>query len=64
MKHNLAHHSDWIVLNNSMKLLGKWAEDDPELSRWLRPHCLRLAQDERRSVASNARKLLEQLPGS
>ena len=26
MQHNLAHHHDWIVLNNSMETLGHWAE--------------------------------------
>lgn len=61
MKGNLAHHSDWIVLNNSMKVLGKWAKNDPELARWLRPQALRLVADDRNSVASNARKLLDQL---
>lgn len=61
MKSNLAHHSDWIVLNNSMKVLGKWAKHDTELARWLQPQALRLVDDDRRSVASNARKLLDQL---
>jgi hypothetical protein len=61
MKHNLAHHGDWIVLNNSMKVLGKWARNDAELARWLQPQAARLLHDERRSVASNARKLLEQV---
>ena len=28
MQDNLAQHSDWIVLNNSMKVLGRWAEAD------------------------------------
>ena len=60
MKDNLANHSDWIVLNNSMKVLGRWATDDPELARWLQPHAHRLVDDERKSVASNARELLEQ----
>ena len=61
MQGNLKHHSDWIVLNNSMKVLGKWATTDPELAAWLRPQASRLLNDERKSVASNARKLLEQL---
>ncbi len=61
MHDNLAHHSDWIVLNNSMKVLGKWAGHDAELARRLRPHALRLADDPRKSVASNARKLLTHL---
>lgn len=58
---NLAHHSDWIVLNNSMKVLGKWAKNDPDLARWLLPHAQRLLEDSRNSVASNAQKLLAQL---
>ncbi len=61
MKNNLAHHSDWIVLNNSMKVLGTWAHSDPELARWLQPHARRLVDDDRKSVAANARKLLDQL---
>ncbi|MCC5951016.1 MAG: hypothetical protein JJU45_02860 [Acidimicrobiia bacterium] len=61
MKDNLAHHSDWIVLNNSMKVLGAWAEGDPDLARWLEPHARRLVDDERKSVASNARKLLRRI---
>lgn len=59
MQNNLATHDDWIVLNNSMKILGAWADDDEELRIWLRPHARRLAKDSRRSVASNARKLLQ-----
>ena len=61
MKDNLEHHADWIVLNNSMKVLGRWAKHDPELTRWLEPHARRLADDDRKSVASNARKLLDQI---
>ena len=63
MQHNLATHSDWIVLNNSMKVLGAWADDDAELAEWLRPHARRLERDERKSVASNARTLLQRLAG-
>jgi len=61
MKDNLAHHCDWIVLNNSMKVLGKWAKTDPELARSLQPQARRLLDDNRKSVASNARKLLEEV---
>ncbi|MDH3191038.1 MAG: hypothetical protein OEM39_10480 [Acidimicrobiia bacterium] len=61
MRDNLAHHSDWIVLNNSMKVLAKWAQNDPELARSLRPHARRLVGDVRKSVALNARKLLDQV---
>lgn len=49
MKDNLANHSDWIVLNNSMKVLGKWAKNDRELARWLKPHAHRLADDDRKT---------------
>ena len=61
MQDNLAHQSDWIVLNNSMKVLGKWAQADPGLAEWLLPHARRLAGDDRKSVAGNAGKLLDQL---
>lgn len=58
MQENLATHQDWIVLNTSMKVLGAWAGDDGALRTWLRPHARRLVHDPRRSVASNARRLL------
>ena len=61
MQGNLAQHSDWIVLNNAMKVLGKWADADAALAAWLLPHARRLATDERKSVAANARKLIERL---
>ncbi len=61
MQDNLAERSDWIVLNNSMKVLGRWAEADPGLAQWLLPHARRLTRDERKSVAANAHKLLEHL---
>ena len=64
MQANLAEHSDWIVLYNSMKVLGRWAEADPGLAEWLLPHAHRLACDERKSVAANARKLLAHLSAS
>ena len=61
---NLEQHSDWIVLNNSMKVLGRWAEADPALAEWLLPHAHRLTSDERKSVAANARKLLDHFGAS
>ena len=63
MKHNLADHDDWIVLNNSMKVLGAWADDDAGLAAWLRPQAERLAKDPRKSVVANATKLLGRLDG-
>ena len=61
MQRNLAHHDDWIVMNNTVKVLGSWSENDPGLRRWLRPHAERLAADPRKSVASNARRLLDRI---
>ena len=64
MQRNLTSHHDWIVLNNSMKVLGSWAEDDDDLRQWLTPHAQALADDPRKSVASTARKLLLRLDSS
>lgn len=61
MLENLEHHADWIVLNNSMKVLGRWADDDAGLAEQLRPHARRLAEDERRSVARSAHELMDRL---
>ena len=64
MQDNVARHDDWIVLNNSMKVLGRWGEADSGLTAWLLPHARRLARDERKSVAANARKLIDRLDAS
>ncbi|BDD00703.1 hypothetical protein [Persicobacter psychrovividus] len=61
MKNNLAHHHDWIVLNQTMDTLTKWAKKDAELSQWIRPHLERLATDKRKSVAGRAKKMMEKL---
>lgn len=61
MKRATIAHDDWVVLNNTMKVLGAWADHDDELRDWLVPHARRLAEDPRRSVASNASKLLQRL---
>ena len=58
MKGNLAHHEDWIVLNNSMQVLYEWSIDDPALADWLTPHLERLTHERRKSVAARATKLL------
>jgi hypothetical protein len=57
LKHNLATHTDWIVLNTTMQVLADWAGNDAELTRWLLPHLERLAHDRRKSVANRAKKL-------
>jgi hypothetical protein len=61
LKRNLAHHTDWIVLNQTMKTLGAWAKQDAELKAWLIPHLERLSQDGRKSVAKTASKTLATL---
>jgi hypothetical protein len=58
MKRNLMENDDWIVLNNSMKILSKWAKGDAALRAWLRPHLVRLTDEPRKSVAAQARKAL------
>lgn len=61
MKDNLAHHNDWIVLNNTMETLGTWAKKDEKLKKWIIPHLERLEKDERKSVHKRAKKILQQL---
>ena len=56
MKRNLAQHEDWIVLNQTMETLGRWAKNDMELGVWLQPHLERLRKDSRKSVANKAMK--------
>ena len=61
MKNNLASHSDWIVLNQTMDTLTKWAKEDVELKDWIVPHLERLNADERKSVSGQAKKMIEKL---
>ncbi len=61
MKRNLAHHDDWIVLNNSIETLGKWAKKEEALKEWMLPHLARLSGDGRDSVARRAEKFLKVL---
>ena len=58
MKNNLAHHDDWIVLNETIKTLALWAKKDEDLKNWMLPHLQRLAKDERKSVSKKAAKTL------
>ena len=58
MQRNLAEHDDWIVLNNTMEALFVWSAGDAGLRGWLKPHLERLSKDNRKSVASRAKKLL------
>lgn len=59
MKDNLANHNDWIVLNQTMDTLAKWAKKDVELKQWIKPHLKRLSADERKSVSGRAKKMIE-----
>ncbi len=61
MQNNLTHHTDWIVLNQSMTTLAGWAKIDQNLKKWLQPHLERLAADSRKSVAKTALKFMETL---
>jgi hypothetical protein len=61
LKKNLDESDDWIVLNETLKALGKWAKEDDTLRRWLRPYLLRFGGDPRKSVAKNANTLYKAL---
>ncbi len=61
LQKNLETHTDWIVLNNTMETLSKWAEKDLTLKEWLLPHLERLAHDPRKSVAGRAKKIKAKL---
>ena len=61
MQNNLACHSDWIVLKNSMDTLCRWAEKDAALKTWLMSHLARLAKDNRKAVSGRACKHLAAL---
>lgn len=61
MKNNLAHHGDWIVLNQTMDTLTGWSEKDTDLKTWILPHLERLSSDERKSVSGRAKKMIDQL---
>ncbi|NKC11925.1 MAG: hypothetical protein GKR94_06895 [Gammaproteobacteria bacterium] len=64
MQRNLAQHSDWIVLNNTMQTLAAWAIEDEALRQWLLPHLERLSGDSRKSVAKKAVKFAAALAKS
>ena len=61
LKTNLSNHHDWIVLNETMRTLGIWAQDDIELRAWLEPQLVRLSVEPRKSISNRAKKLLKTL---
>ncbi len=61
MKNNLANHSDWIVLCQTMDTLTKWTKNDQALENWMIPHLQRLATDGRKSVSGKATKMIKKL---
>lgn len=61
LKHNLVHHHDWIVLNETMRTLGEWAQEDKVIRDWLEPQLVRLSIEPRKSVSKRAQNLLKTL---
>ncbi|MEM9646995.1 MAG: hypothetical protein AAF969_00835 [Bacteroidota bacterium] len=59
LQNNLSNHQDWIVLNQTMETLGRWAQKDGTLAEWLEPHLARLSEDTRKSVSKKAMKTLQ-----
>lgn len=59
MMHNLAHSTDWIVLNQTMQTLAVWAKADKDLQEWLNPVLIQLTKDPHKSVATKAKRLLK-----
>lgn len=58
LKRNLEKSDDWIVLNETMRTLAIWAQNDTDLKSWFLPQLKRLAADPRKSVSKRAAKLL------
>lgn len=61
LRHNLVASNDWMVIINTLQVLGAWATQDDELRHWLMPHVLRFTADNRKSVARAAHKLRDAL---
>lgn len=61
LKNNLAHHTDWIVLNQTMVTLTRWAPMDEALKQWLLPQLERHTNDGRKSVSGRAQKMILKL---
>jgi len=57
LQKNLETYTDWIVLNNTIDTLSKWAKNDSILKEWLLPQLERLAHDPRKSVSGRAKKI-------
>lgn len=58
MKDNLDQFDDWIVINQTLETLGRWAKQDPSLRDWLVPRLWDYSQESRRSIAGKARRHL------
>ena len=61
MQRNLTDSDDWIVRNQTMETLGKWAKRDIDLKGWIVPYLETLKGDARKSVAKKADKTLTML---
>jgi hypothetical protein len=64
LKRNLEHNNDWIVQNQTMETLGAWAKTDQALKEWLEPYLRKLVNEDRKSIAGKATKLLNSLYNS
>ncbi len=61
LKVNLDKTNDWIVINNTLETLGKWASTDDDLAKWLKPYIEKFSQESRKSIARRATKLSQKL---
>lgn len=61
LKKNLATHTDWIVLNQTMDTLERWSKQDGALRTWIKPYLFKLVEDPRKSVSNKAQKVLQSL---
>ena len=59
MQYNLATHTDWIVISQTMNTLVSWSKTDPELQKWLRPHLERLTRDTHKPISKKAQKFID-----
>jgi hypothetical protein len=64
LERNLDTTDDWIVINNTMEALARFAEDDPALRDHLVPRLDAFTHDRRKSVSGRARKLRQRLSAS
>ena len=57
----LKNSTDWIVQNTSLKTLGVWAQVDSKVRSVLSTHLIKFQKSDKKSVASNAKKIANSL---